>query len=125
MMHSPPHHIPGLIPREALSESQKAEMFALLARHFDGVDEAQFQRDLEEKNWVLEIRRDGRLVGFSTLLVREATVDHQAITAIYSGDTIVAPEAWNSPALSKLWIAAVNALHWLLIKRNSFDTFCC
>lgn len=106
-------------------------MFALLSQHFEGVTRAQFERDLAEKNWVVEIRRDGRLLGFSTLLVSEEQFDGRAFTAIYSGDTIVAPEAWGSPALARAWIAAVNHLraaaperpcHWLLLT-SGFRTY--
>lgn len=121
----------GLIAREALSEKQQDEMFALLAAHFEGVTRPQFDRDLIEKNWVIEIRRDGRLLGFSTLLVCERRFDGEAITAIFSGDTIVSPEAWNSPALARTWIAAVNSLRasapdrrcfWLLLT-SGFRTY--
>jgi hypothetical protein len=126
---SPP--INGLLPRDALSGAQRAEMYALLSHHFDGVTREQFERDLAEKNWVVEIRRDGRLLGFSTLLVCEADLDGRALTAIYSGDTIVAPEAWGSSALARTWIAAVNHLraacssrscYWLLLT-SGFRTY--
>jgi hypothetical protein len=121
----------GLLPREALSGAQRDEMHALLSHHFDGVTREQFERDLAEKNWVVEIRRDGRLLGFSTLLAYEAHFDGRALTAIYSGDTIVAPEAWGSPALARTWIAAVNHLraarpsrpcYWLLLT-SGFRTY--
>jgi hypothetical protein len=120
-----------MLPREALTAAQRDEMFALLVRHFDGVTRGQFERDLVEKNWVIEIRRDGRLLGFSTLLVVEENFDGRALTAIYSGDTIVAPEAWRSPALARTWIAAVNHLrttfparpcYWLLLT-SGFRTY--
>ena len=123
--------INGLLPRDALTDAQRDEMFALLAEHFEGVKRGQFERDLAEKNWVVEIRRDGRLLGFSTLLVCEAHLDGSALTAIYSGDTIVAPEAWGSPALARTWIAAVNHLravfparpcYWLLLT-SGFRTY--
>ena len=121
----------GLLSHESLSIAQHDEMFALLAAHFEGVTREQFERDLAAKNWVVEIRRDGRLLGFSTLLVREAQHEGRAITAIYSGDTIVAPEAWGSPALARAWIAAVNELltplpdrpcYWLLLT-SGFRTY--
>ncbi len=126
-----PHPIHGLLPRAALSAAQCDEMFALLAHHFDDVTREQFDLDLAEKNWVVEIRRDGRLMGFSTLLVCEAVIDGRALTAIYSGDTIVAPEAWGSSALARTWIAAVNHLraafpfrpcYWLLLT-SGFRTY--
>ena len=100
----------GLLPRESLTVAQRDEMYALLAAHFEGVTRAQFERDLAEKNWVVEIRRSGRLVGFSTMLVRESRHDGRTITVVYSGDTIVAPEAWRSTALARSWIAAVNEI---------------
>jgi hypothetical protein len=106
-------------------------MFALLARHFEGVTRRQFDRDLEEKNWVVEIRRDGQLLGFSTLLVCRERYEDRDLTVIYSGDTIVAPEAWRSPALARTWISAVNHLraafpsrpcYWLLLT-SGFRTY--
>ena len=123
--------IPGLLPREALTAALRDEMFALLSRHFEGVMREQFERDLAEKNWIVEIRRDGRLLGFSTLLVTEENFAGRALTAIYSGDTIVAPEAWGSPVLARTWIAAVSRLreaaparpcHWLLLT-SGFRTY--
>lgn len=123
--------IPGLCARSALTGAQRDEMFALLSAHFEGVTRGQFERDLAEKNWAIELRRDGRLVGFSTLLVTAGDFEGQSITAIYSGDTIVAPEAWNSPALARTWIAAVNRLredfpaqpcYWLLLT-SGFRTY--
>jgi hypothetical protein len=122
---------PGLVARETLSAAQRDEMFALLAQHFDGVTRCQFERDLAEKNWVVEIRQNDRLLGFSTLLVCEEWHDGCPITAIYSGDTIVAPEAWRSPALARAWIATVNHLraehpertcYWLLLT-SGFRTY--
>ena len=131
MTETMPQSIHGLLPRDALTGAQRDEMYALLSHHFDGVMREQFERDLAEKNWVVELRRDGRLLGFSTLLVCEAHLDGRALTAIYSGDTIVAPEAWGSSALARTWIAAVNHLraafparpcHWLLLT-SGFRTY--
>jgi hypothetical protein len=117
--------------RDELSAGQREEMFALLAAHFEGVSRQQFDRDLDEKNWVIQIQRNGCLRGFSTLLSRMVEVEGVAVTAIYSGDTIVAPEAWNSPALARAWIAAVNQIrsaapgrrcYWLLLS-SGFRTY--
>jgi hypothetical protein len=121
----------GLLSRTALSAIQREEMFTLLTGHFSGVTRPRFERDLAEKNWVVEVRREGRLLGFSTLLASEVEFDGQPLLAIYSGDTIVAPEAWNSPTLARAWIAAVNHLraaqpsrpcYWLLLT-SGFRTY--
>jgi hypothetical protein len=123
--------IPTLRPQAALDAGQRDEMFALLTQHFDGVHRAQFELDLAEKNWVIALRRGGRLVGFSTLLVIATTFESSPILAIYSGDTIVAPEARGSPGLARAWIAAVNRLredypgwrcYWLLLT-SGFRTY--
>lgn len=119
------------LPRSELSLRQQEEMFALLSRHFDGVTQTQFQKDLAEKNWVILLERNSRLVGFSTLLAYETLFDGEPVSVIYSGDTIVAPEAWNSPALSRAWIACVRELrahyphgkyYWLLLT-SGFRTY--
>lgn len=123
--------LPGLYARAALTSRQRDEMFALLSQHFEGVTRSQFERDLEEKNWIVELRRDDRLVGFSTLLITTTQVDGCPLTAVYSGDTIVAPEAWGTPALARAWIAAVNRVradlpsqpcYWLLLT-SGFRTY--
>jgi hypothetical protein len=131
MMASMPTLPHGLLPRTALTLSQRDEMFALLAGHFTGVTRDQFECDLGEKNWVVEVRREGRLLGFSTLLAETVEFEGRFLTAIYSGDTIVAPEAWNSPALARAWIGAVHHLraahpgqpcYWLLLT-SGFRTY--
>jgi hypothetical protein len=121
----------GLRARVDVGARQRDEMFALLSRHFEGVAREQFERDLAEKNWVIDIESNGRLVGFSTLLVREEEFDGETLTAIYSGDTIVDPEGWKSPLLARTWIHAANALReewperrcfWLLLT-SGFRTY--
>ncbi len=118
-------------PRGDLSRRERQELFTLLDEHFDGVDAAQFERDLDEKDWVLRIRRDGRLVGFTTLQVYAVGTLGARCNVVYSGDTIVAPEAWGSPVLARGWIALVRALqgagsaepwYWLLLS-SGFRTY--
>lgn len=117
--------------RESLSSLDREAMFALLDRHFEGVTEAQFSSDLDEKDWVLRIVRDHVLVGFSTLQVYTSTQPGRRVNVVYSGDTIVAPEAWRSPALARGWGALVWALrgarsadawYWLLLS-SGFRTY--
>ncbi len=118
-------------PRSALTAGERAELYSLLDRHFEGVSPAQFDHDLDEKDWVLRIRREGRLVGFTTLQLYRARPAGREINVIYSGDTIMAPEAWGSPLLARGWIALVRALqatrpgepwYWLLLS-SGFRTY--
>lgn len=113
-----------LIARELLCAEDLRQMFALFGNHFEGVTFAQFRHDLDAKNWIILLEKGDRLVGFTTLLVYETSVDDEICTVVYSGDTIVAPEVWNSPTLPRTWIGSVARLRelyprgryfWLLI----------
>ena len=119
------------IARADLTPDDRAAMFALMDSHFEGVSPDVFDRDLDEKDCVLRIVRDGALVGFSTLQVYPTTFAGHRINVIYSGDTIVAPEAWGTPVLARGWIALVRAIqatrpdeswYWLLLS-SGFRTY--
>lgn len=119
------------VRRESLSEAERAELYALLQEHFDGVLPEQFSADLDEKDWVLRIRAGGRLIGFSTLQARPAEHEGRRIRVLYSGDTIMSPEGWGSPVLAKGWIAMVHRIqaehpddpwYWLLLS-SGFRTY--
>jgi hypothetical protein len=114
-----------LVPRESLQGHDRDAMRLLLAAHFDGVTLETFERDLDDKNWVLLFEDAGRLRGFTTLLVYETVHRGEQVAVVYSGDTIMARDAWSSAVLPRAWIAAVRAirdrhlhtrrLYWLLL----------
>jgi hypothetical protein len=117
--------------RAELSADERAVMRALLGTYFDGVTAEQFARDLEEKDWVLRVFSGERLVGFSTLAVGEAVVAGRCVNVVYSGDTIMAPEAWGSSVLARGWITLVRRAcaelpvrpcYWLLLS-SGFRTY--
>jgi hypothetical protein len=119
------------VARADLTPEERAAMFALIDSHFEGVSADVFERDLDEKDWVLRIVRDGSLVGFSTLQAYAATHEGRSINVIYSGDTVVAQEAWGTPVLARGWIALVRAIqasrpdepwYWLLLS-SGFRTY--
>ncbi|MDB5330831.1 MAG: hypothetical protein JWP03_1982 [Phycisphaerales bacterium] len=120
-----------LLPRAELASGQLAAMYELLSAHFEGVTFNQFLEDAAEKNWAILIERAGRLVGFTTILAYETSVDGETVSVVYSGDTIVAPEAWNTASLPRAWIESVAKLRlhypngpylWLLIT-SGFRTY--
>jgi hypothetical protein len=117
--------------RAELSMDDRETMRGLLGTYFDGVAAEQFARDLEEKDWVLRIFSGERLVGFSTLAVGEALVAGRCVNVVYSGDTIMAPEAWGSTVLARGWITLVRRAcaelpprpcYWLLLS-SGFRTY--
>lgn len=117
--------------RSLLGSDERREMLALFQAHFEGVSESQFFTDLDEKDWVLRIMRAGILLGFSTLEAYTTTYRGRPVNVIYSGDTVVSPEAWGSPVLARGWIALVRAIqatcpgepwYWLLLS-SGFRTY--
>lgn len=118
-------------PRASLSAAAQDEMFALLDTYFEGVSRTQFTRDLSEKDWVLRVHRADRLVGFSTLQIFHTAFEGRRLNIVYSGDTIMAPDAWGSPVLARGWISMVRRAqgasvgepwYWLLLS-SGFRTF--
>ena len=121
-----------LLRRDQLGAADRAAMFALLDRHFAGISPEAFERDLLEKSHALLLRdAAGALVGFSTMLIYVTDATGETIGVACSGDTIVDPSAWRSPALPREWIAAVRSLRpvgeaspyfWLLLA-GGFRTY--
>jgi len=120
-----------MVARADLTSDDLACMYGLLSCYFEGVTREHFQSDLAEKNWAILIERAGRIVGFTTILAYETHFEGDPISVIYSGDTIVAPEAWNSQTMPRAWIESVAALRaeyprglyvWLLIT-SGFRTY--
>ena len=120
-----------LCPRAELSETTRSNMYELFREHFNGVAIEQFNRDLGEKDLALLLERDDELVGFSTLLAYTSCFEGEPINVIYSGDTIVSPDAWGTAALPRAWVAGVELLRlnlpparcfWLLLT-SGFRTY--
>jgi hypothetical protein len=90
---------------EELTAAQRDAMFALLARHYDRASREAFERDLDEKHWVIWLCEPGaeRLCGFSTQMVLDRVVDGRPIRALFSGDTIVNRSDWGTNALAIAW----------------------
>lgn len=117
-----------LVNVKNLQMSEREAMYGLLSKHFDGVERAIFDRDLDGKNWVVlltsSVTNQPELKGFSTFVVYEVEFAGKVASIIYSGDTIMDPSAWSSSVLSRTWIAAINILrqeypqgklYWLLL----------
>jgi hypothetical protein len=113
-----------LRPSTQLINLEKVEMFELFQQHFVGGDFTQFELDLSHKDWVILLREQGMLKGFTALQFYDAQLGDQPIRIVYSGDTITDPSIWPKPAvLAQAWAAAVQQIHqgrseklyWLLI----------
>jgi hypothetical protein len=107
-----------LLRRDELPQDERTAMFTLLSAHFHGVDRTTFDRDLDEKNWVVVFDDGDRLRGFTTLLAYETVHDGEPISVVYSGDTIMARDGWKTATLPRAWITAVRALRERYLRGN-------
>jgi hypothetical protein len=124
---APNRLIASVVRVDAVTLSDRHEMYALLRTYFDGTTRGRFEADLRDKEAVILLRDEvmGRVQGFSTF-ARMAAGD--GIVAFFSGDTIVDREFWGETALSRTWGATVfaeaeriaeepgvDAVYWFLI----------
>lgn len=122
---------PGALVGHVLSvcdvtDTDRTQMYALLATYFRHTSRVQFERDLAEKEWVVLLRSatSGVVQGFSTLMRLTAVIDTQPVVAFFSGDTIMHRDYWGEMILPRLWARHVFRLaatitdarvYWLLI----------
>ena len=104
---------------EDLTGRERDQMYSLMNRYFAEVTRERFEQDLAEKTWACVIHdvRSGRVVGFSTLMGFEAVVDGRQVSALFSGDTIVAREHWGQQVLHR-----VMGHHMLDLAERSLPT---
>lgn len=84
----------SVIEVENLTAAQRGAMLGLLQSCFANVSESQFNRDLDEKEWVIlgSDPRSGGIWSFSTLRRLRITIDGERIMALFSGDTASRPD---------------------------------
>ncbi len=120
------------IPCASLSAQTIHAMFGIFNENFAQASRAVFERDLANKNWVILLTdpQTHELQGFSTLALYETTFNHQPLSVVYSGDTIIRPAYWGTPQLPSAWIKTVleksahmtQPLYWLLIS-SGYKTY--
>src|SRR5690349_13158109 len=120
------------VPRAALTDVDVRSMFNVFCENFEGTTLEIFQRDLNNKNWVILLRdkETQTLQGFSTLALYETIFNEKPLSVVYSGDTIIRREYWGTPELPSSWIKTVleksagmpQPLYWLLIS-SGYKTY--
>ena len=107
----------AVIERSGLSDGDVRAMFELFETMYEHVSEPRFRADLAEKEWVVILRDGKRIVGFSTARMISAA----GTKAIFSGDTIVAREHWDSLELPRAWgrfVMSMAPVSWFLISKG-------
>lgn len=121
-----------VLRRQNLPWQTRRQMWGLLTEHFANAERRRFDRDLDEKEWVvlLEDSDSGRLRGFSTIQRIETRLGGGPAVAYYSGDTIVQQGFWGERLLPALWSRHVFGLaaaeptpaYWFLIS-SGYKTY--
>lgn len=114
-----------VMPVRELTHTQRAAMLRLMVTYYTQVTPQGFQDDLAEKEWVILLHdQEGGLQGFSTLMRLDEEIDGEAVTAFFSGDTVISRPFWGETALPRLWGRLVftlaagladRSVYWFLI----------
>jgi hypothetical protein len=104
------------VARQSLTGQQRARMLALMQVCYAGVSPERFERDLDEKQYVILLyaRRTGELAGFTTVRVAEERVEGRAVEVVYSGDTVIHPDHWGQ---KELQIQFARFTSWRKLRR--------
>lgn len=104
-----------LTPVEEIDAHTREKMLGIMKTYYANVSDEQFQSDLSEKDAVILIceqnengahvpqQDDFILRGFSTQKLFDHEVDGAKIKILFSGDTIIEQQYWNSMALPIAW----------------------
>lgn len=117
-----------LLRVSSLAAQHVATMFTLMERYYDNVSFDKFQRDLREKDWVIQVidPATGDLCGFSTQVLLDVEGE-RPLKVLFSGDTIMARDYWGDAALCHVWgrlaLALIDEwpeheLYWWLISKG-------
>ncbi len=112
-----------------ITSIQRDEMFALMDFYYTNSMREVFEKDLDEKNWVLALSdaKTGTLAGFSTQKMFTHKIDETEINVVFSGDTIIKREYWGSLELSLAFGEMMlmilkdfpkRKLYWMLISKG-------
>jgi len=120
----------SLIDVERVSETELEQCFSLLQDSFEGVSKKSFFKDLSEKEKIILLEDDSRVVGFSTIMSFPLQISSGTIEIVFSGDTAVDPAARNSREIGRclaeyLFLAMSRSLHpvWYVLISKGWRTY--
>jgi len=104
------------------------QMYAVYSQYYENTAWDIFLHDLSKKSGAFIMRNpSGRVVGFSTVMTTDITVNGAQVRGVFSGDTIIERDYWGSRALPLaffLYLVRVVLRHpltpvfWLLISKG-------
>lgn len=97
-----------ITPIRNLDGRDRDEMFSLHESYYDATTRDMFERDLSEKDAVVIIRLAGRIIGFSTYVVRPTKIGAETVHYLFSGDTVLHSARWGDPVLLRGFFRAAG-----------------
>jgi len=131
--------VPTVCSPHELTEVDREHMLNLMNSYYANVKSAQFFQDLMEKDFVICLRdmleakstetckaMPGKILGFSTQKVFVHDFNGKPCRVLFSGDTVVSREHWNSPLLARAWgrlamrliAESSEPFYWLLLTKG-------
>jgi hypothetical protein len=116
-----------IIASRRLSEEDREAMFRLHGAHFCNVVRGTFMDDLAQKDWVILMKCQSEIVGFSTIQILRLPAEGRDRVFLFSGDTVVDRAFWQRSALAgafghfMLRLMATEPgrpIHWFLISKG-------
>ncbi|KTD57015.1 hypothetical protein Lsan_2637 [Legionella santicrucis] len=82
----------------------RQRLYEIFIKYYSKTDRETFDKDLNEKQWVLLMKdHDGKIQGFTTMMLYDLVFQGKPIRAVFSGNTIIEKDFWGSGVLSKTW----------------------
>lgn len=116
--------VASFVAPSELGASERAAMLGLMDAVYEGVSATAFEADLDAKDACLLLRTPrGALAGFSTQRFVTVEVAGRPVRGVFSGDTVIAPEHWGSPALFQAFarryiVERDEPVWWFLISKG-------
>lgn len=109
------------------------QMYGIYCQYYENTAWDIFLRDLSNKTgaMILICPKEQRIVGFSTVMTRDMTVQGKVSRGVFSGDTIIEKAYWGSRALQLAFYKFLltekarhprKTIYWLLISKG-FKTY--
>lgn len=115
----------AVIEVKNLTVEQRHGMLTLLESCYANVSKSQFNRDLDEKEWVIlgTDHRTGGIWCFSTLRRLHVTIDGERIMALFSGDTASRPDTRGAVTAAGIRVVIRKLFHEVAVNASKADRF--
>jgi hypothetical protein len=112
----------AVIDVKNLTAEQRRGMLELLQSCYANVSESQFNRDLDEKEWVVLGTDDTSEVWcFTTMRRLRVNVDGERIMALYSGDTASRPDTRGAATAAGIRLLVRKMFHEVTLNASNAD----